>query len=325
MLHRLKPWLGEWWQRIFSWLNGVTRGGFGILVDAARSYARANAAEAAAGLAFYALFSVFPLLGILVTAVSYFVPQDQWFGVLLDFLTPIFPLSGTLIADNLERFIRLRGTIGVIGTLGLLWSASNVFSILVHHINNAWEKAKLRSFFQKRLIALGLIAGLVALFSFFWMVTWLLGVLAEMRLPVLSDPAIYQSLPWLLLTEAIPPLIAFAIFFVLYRWIPTTPVHWSEAAWGALAVTILWEITGGLFGLYIGSGLVAFDVLYGSLAALAILMIWFYVNSLIVLFGAYLCAKIGAHNMMRRELAMHALAGSGHQPAAVDEKREPLK
>ena len=60
------------------------------------------------------------------------------------------------------------------------------------------------------------------------------------------------------------------------------------------------------------------DLLYGSLAALTILMLWFYANSLIVLFGAYLCAQIGTHNAMRRELAMHAQSGvHRHQPTSM--------
>ena len=91
MLRRFGSELGGVWGRFYSWLNRLTRGGFGILIEAIRSFVRANAAEAAAGLAFYAVFSLFPLLMILVTAVSYFVPQGRWLTVLLDVLTPIFP------------------------------------------------------------------------------------------------------------------------------------------------------------------------------------------------------------------------------------------
>jgi uncharacterized BrkB/YihY/UPF0761 family membrane protein len=57
-------------------------------------------------------------------------------------------------------------------------------------------------------------------------------------------------------------------------------------------VTVLWEITSAAFPWYIASGLVYYDLLYGSLTVITVHMLWFYLNSQILLFGAYLSSAI---------------------------------
>jgi membrane protein len=212
--------------------------------------------------------------------------------LLLEAIVTLLPVSIDLISQNIDRFIQLRGTVSLIGTLGLLWSASSAFTILVHQIDRAWEQARLRSFVQRRIMAIGMIVVIILLVGILWIFTGFLDLLAQFNIPILSDTHIRSTIAWKLITVAASPLFGFIVFFVLYRWVPTTPVKLSEAAWGALVVTVLWSITGLLFSWYLGSGLASYNLLYGSLAALAVLMLWFYLNSLILLFGAHLCASI---------------------------------
>jgi membrane protein len=141
-------------------------------------------------------------------------------------------------------------------------------------------------------MAIGMIVVIILLVGVLWIFTGLFDLLAQLNIPVLSDTHIRASIGWKLITVAASPLFGFVVFFVLYRWVPTTRVKMSEAAWGALVVTVLWSVTGLLFSWYLGSGLASYNLLYGSLAALAVLMLWFYLNSLILLFGAHLCASI---------------------------------
>lgn len=249
-------------------------------------------AETAASLAFYSVFSLFPLLGLLVGITSYIIPQDRVGSLLLDVLASILPVSIDLISANIQRFLHLRGTISLVGIIGLAWAASNVFTIIVHHINQAWEEAHVRTFLQKRLIALAMITVIVVLFGILWLVTAILDFLTKQGIYIFGAGSIVFSPIWKLLSLGASPVIAFLIFFILYRWVPNTRVRSSEAAWGALVVTAVWEITAGAYSWYIGSGLSAYNLLYGSLATLAVLMLWFYINSLILLYGAYLCASI---------------------------------
>jgi membrane protein len=197
-----------------------------------------------------------------------------------------------MIQENLERFIELRKTVGLIGVIGIMWSASGSFTILTYNINSAWEKARLRSGLQRRLIALGLVFGLVACLILLLLVTTVTDLLAEAEVPLLGRLSLSDSPLWQILSVAILPLITFLVFFVLYRWIPNTEVRTSEEFWAALVVTVLWEITSAAFAWYIASGLVYYDLLYGSLTVITVHMLWFYLNSQILLFGAYLSSAI---------------------------------
>jgi len=156
-LNRVKTWLMEWFKKPYVWLNNVTGGSLEILSLAISQFSRCNAAETASSLAFFGFLSLFPLLGVLVTVLSFFANEGQIQRILIETLRPVFPASSSLIQENLQRFIELRQTFGLIGIVGLLWSASSVFTILTYNINSAWEKARLRSVLQRRLIAIGFI------------------------------------------------------------------------------------------------------------------------------------------------------------------------
>jgi membrane protein len=243
-------------------------------------------------LAFYAFFSLFPLLAVAVTVMSFFADEERILKTLIQFLVPIFPVSQGLIAENLRRFIGIRGTIGIIGTLGLLWAASSVFTIVIRNINRAWTTARAQNFLHTRLIALGVIGVMLVLLLLAQLGSSLIDLLSTVRIPILGDYRIPDSWFSVVITEIVPLVLTFFIFVMLYRYIPHTQVRWREALWGALVVSLFWEITSRIFIWYIGSGLAQYDILYGSLATLIGLMFWFYINSLIMIFGAYISSAI---------------------------------
>ena len=89
-------------------------------------------------------------------------------------------------------------------------------------------------------------------------------------------------------------LLAFIALLWLYRWIPNTEVQWSEAAWGAMLASLGSVLATSLFSWYLGSGsgLSNYNLIYGSLGAFVALMVWIYLISIIVLFGAHISSSI---------------------------------
>jgi membrane protein len=85
------------------------------------------------------------------------------------------------------------------------------------------------------------------------------------------------------------------MFLALYRWTPSAEVGWKGAIVGALIAALSWELVKGGFTWYVGSGMVRYELVYGSLGAVAALLFWIYISSTITLFGAHLSAAVGRH------------------------------
>jgi membrane protein len=74
--------------------------------------------------------------------------------------------------------------------------------------------------------------------------------------------------------------------------LPNTKVKWSEALWGAAIASILINLATRIFTWFLGSGMAAFEVIYGSLGAGLALVTWVYVCAVIVLIGAHISAAV---------------------------------
>ncbi|HLO15381.1 MAG TPA: YhjD/YihY/BrkB family envelope integrity protein, partial [Anaerolineales bacterium] len=111
---------------------------FGILRNAVRTFTEKQAAQASASLAYYTLFSIFPLLLVFIAGGSYFLDRTQVFNTVTQFIQQALPVSRQIINDNLQQILDARGTAGVISIITLLWSASGMFTSLAYNINLAW-------------------------------------------------------------------------------------------------------------------------------------------------------------------------------------------
>ncbi|MBD3348964.1 MAG: hypothetical protein GF400_07190, partial [Candidatus Eisenbacteria bacterium] len=118
-----------------GWLRRAGSRVWAVAHVAARRAIEERAPEAAASVGFFAVFSFFPLLLILV-AVSGFVladthTQDQILSSVLRFL----PVSRELVSANMRTVLNARGAVGFIGAATLLWSATSAFTVLVNNLN----------------------------------------------------------------------------------------------------------------------------------------------------------------------------------------------
>jgi len=240
-------------------------------------------------LAYYAFFSLFPLLLALIAGGSYFLNSQQVFQNVTQVVQKAIPISTQLITENLQQVLDIRGTVGIISLLTLLWSASGVFTNLAYSVNLAWPQASRRNFLEKRLVGLGMIAGLGGLLILSLALDWIINLAPFVSATSASIPGL--SL-WRFLSGLGSWLTIFLLFFVLYRWVPTTKVHWSATLWGALTASIVWKLATAGFTWYLKSGLGSYQLVYGSLGAIVALLFLIYIVSTITLFGAHLSAAI---------------------------------
>jgi membrane protein len=272
--------------------NALSRGSLEVLRWAILSFGEARAPEAAASMAFFTIFSLFPLLLVLISVGSFVLETSRAQQAVLVYLVNVFPFSRSVIEDNIRQVLALRGPVGIAGLIGLFWAAAGVFNTLAHNINRAWREARGRGFLQRQLIGVGIVAILALLLALSFVTTTFLGLVPRLGLPLWDLLVGYGTAAWHFVSNFVPTLFTFLLFLNLYRWIPNTQVGWRPALVGSLVAVILWTLFKRLFAWYLNIGLVYYEVIYGSLATIIVLLIWTYVVSLIALFGAHLSAAI---------------------------------
>ena len=277
---------------IYSRVNDSCGGYPGVLVRTFQRFGDARAPQAAASMAYYAIFSLFPLLLLLIATGSAVLESHAVQQQLMKLASMALPIGQELIGTTIQRTIELRGPVTIVGSITLLWSATGFFSVMAYNINRAWPGTPHRNFLRNRLLALGIVAllavllilslGSTALFTF---VPHLGAIAGEVLSPL-------KTLLWRVLSNLAPWLLKFATLLGLYYWLPATRVKWSAALWGALVATLAWDLVTNAFTWYLSSGLARYELVYGSLAAVVALMFWIYLSSWIILFGAHLSATI---------------------------------
>ena len=263
-----------------------------LMVRTIKEMSADDATHMAAGVSYYALFSLFPLFLFLIAALSWVLETDDIRLKLIDAFSDYFPGSTQLINANLEAVLKVRGALGVFGLLGLLWSGSAVFGGVSRAVNRAWDVHVDRPFFISKPRQLAMALGVGLLFFVSLSVAALaraaggiFGVDAEGNTSMLAwlAPAILRVSSVFLTT---------AMFLLMYKFMPNTRTYWHYIWPGAVVAAVLFELAKNLFVLSV-SRFANFENVYGTLTPVIVLSLWTYVSGLILIFGAELSSEYG--------------------------------
>ncbi|NVM21567.1 MAG: YihY/virulence factor BrkB family protein [Desulfobacterales bacterium] len=258
--------------------------------------------EAAASMAFYSLFSLFPLFLILVAVNSVILESLHVREQILDTILKLFPVaSHQMITQNIEQILQARGTVGIVGAIALLWAATHVFTTLVHNLNRAWPDAPTQNVFRSRLVALIIVICLVVLLPVFLLAKTVANLVADFNVQLIGDLSVSSFRH--ILSNLLLYVFICTTFMFLYRWVPNTRVRWAEAFGGALVAAMAAEAATSAFSWYLSSGLSRYNIVYGSLGALLSFMTWIYIINFIVIFGAHLSAAIAQYTRLAGKVA----------------------
>lgn len=285
---------------LYQYINQKSGGRLDIIKRMFITYAKTRAAQSAAALAYYTIFSLFPLLLLTIAAGSHFLKSPVLYQELLQIIQVTIPVSAELISENLNQLLEARGTVSILSGLILLWSASGMFSNLAKSISLAWPKDSQRNFLEIRLIGITMAIGFSIL-----LVLSLVMIGIKDLLPLFNEQntSLIRNF-WKPLTSLGSWLIKFVLFLSLYHWVPTKDVIPKATFWGAFTASVAWEIAIWCFSLYLRSGLGRYQLIYGSLGAIVALLFLIYILSSIVLFGAHLSAAIDRWEKQKLEEAL---------------------
>ncbi len=162
--------------------------------------------------------------------------------------------------------------------------------MMVHNITSAWPVDERRTFFQKRLFGLAMVIIMILGLFVLTLSSTILNVLVKYQEAVPGLDRLFNN--WLgeFGTKIFYWVLPFLFFYSLYRIIPMGRVPIKAAGFSALVITGIWRLASTAFQWYLGSGFARYEVIFGSLSAIAILLLWIYISSVILFFGAHLCA-----------------------------------
>ena len=257
-----------------------------------------DATHLAVGVAYYAMFSLFPLLLGLLAVAGLFLKSEGTEQAFLDFVTDNLPGSEQFITENVDQVKRFRGVLGIGAIVGLMWSASAVFGAITRAVNRAWDVSRDRPFYVAKVRQLGMALGVGLLF--------ILSTSATSAIQLFTDPERDLGIPGQgfflalglghLALRAVPWTITLGIFLLIYRFLPNCKTYWRFIWPGAVVAAVLFEVAKGLFIWYLNN-FASYDQIYGSLTSVMILLLWIYLSSLILILGAEISSEYGRVRM----------------------------
>ena len=256
-----------------------------LIVRTVQELSDDDASHMAAGVAYYAILSLFPLLLGLLAIFGFFLPSEAVQEELFDFFKRNLPGSIDVLERNIEEVTRLRGAIGLVGLVLLFWSASAMFGAIARAINRAWDIHRDRPFHIRKLRDIAMALGTGVLFVLSVGATAVFSILQGMDLPVVGTAADSGA-------RFLGFLFSLAIFLLLYKFMPNTKTFWRYVWPGALLAAILFEVAKTLFVLYLGN-FATYESVYGSVGSVIALLVWIYISAFILILGAEFSAEYG--------------------------------
>jgi membrane protein len=264
-----------------------------------RELTRTRIFDAAAGLAFYFLLSMLPLLIVFASLLTY-LPISDLFQQLLNMMAELVPPDSLTMVERIVASILTphHGALSF-GILGYLWSSIGAFSSLIYLLNNIYDVKQSRRWWRDRLQALLLACtsgGLVSVSLIALISGPRFGHLFGEVFPMLRD--LEYLWPFLRITLTFVTFVA--ALELVYFLGPNIKQHFLASLPGAVFAISMWFLGSAALNFYLRH-MVHYNVTYGSLGALIGLMLWCYITALAILIGAELNAELARRAKFRAQ------------------------
>jgi membrane protein len=279
-------------------VNDRTGGWIWMLASAGKETLHPDTAITAAAIAYFALLSIFPitLLSISIASLSLGPSMDQ--QIIIQRLEFIAPSLRQLLGQNIDEIILARGPVTAVALIGLIWSASTIFYTFTHILNKIWGLKQRRAVWKRR--GLSILFVLIFVGPTLFLASFASSMLAHLRTS-LPDQIISMGAG---ISLAVAVLLDVALFMSLYIMLPHGTSTWREILPGAIGAGVLWDLAKKAFLFFVSSYISVSNLVYGSVAAIIVFLVWAYLSALIFLFGAYLNVSYSQLKQQQKETAV---------------------
>jgi membrane protein len=265
-----------------------------------------------AALAYYTLFSIAPLLIVVIALAGWLFGADAARGEVMAQVRGLLGNEGAIAVEGLLRSVSDTEdsvTAAMVGVVTTLIGATTVFTELQDDLDRIWKVPASKrpsgvwGLLRARFLSFGMILGIGFLLVVSLAISAALAALGRWWGPLFGG--------WEHLLQAINFVVSFAVvtglFAMVYKLMPSVPIRWSDVWVGAAATALLFTVGKFAIGLYIGHSGVASA--YGAAGSLIVVLVWVYYSTQIFLFGAEF-TKAHASDSTGQPV-------SGRQPAAA--------
>jgi membrane protein len=262
---------------------------FGGLRGAISRFFAVDGLFLAAGLAFFFLVCMIPLVLLGVSLVGFVLSTEQAAREVVGQLTRNFPVYKAEIDAVLLRIVRTRGAFGLIGMVVLVVFSTPLFGAVRLVMHRLLGIRAGRGFVGSILMDAGMVLLLCVLLFAATVVTWVVQWLHDLVVETAPMP-----LPWVpVIPIALSVGLSAVMFYLGYRYVPHRRVRVLPALAGGLMASLLWEVAKQLFRLYIRR-VGVYDQIYGPLGVLVAVVMFVYYSAIVFVFGAAYVAALDA-------------------------------
>ncbi len=262
---------------------------WGLLKDSFAGFSEDKVTKLSASLAYYTVFSMGPLLILIISLCGIFLGREAIEG---EVYRQLEGFMGADTAKSLQDIIKNAAISGgstiaiIIGAVTLLVGATTVFAEIQDSINTIWglkpkPKLGLVKMLLNRFLSFSVIVSLVFILLVSLGVTWAIEGLSDRLFRNFEDTSVIVVN---VIGQVITLVVISFIFGVIFKVLPDAKIKWRDVALGSIVTAILFMI--GKFGIsfYISKSNVGST--YGAAGSLVVLLLWTYYSSIILYFGA---------------------------------------
>lgn len=261
-----------------------------LLQETFRKWGEHKDSRLAAALAYYTVFSLAPLLILVIAIAGSILGEEAARGQMVGQLQQLVGAQGAEVIETViagagkpEKSVSIIASI--ISLAVLIFGATGVFIQLQDALNTIWEVApkpenNFKTFFLSRFLSFGMVIGIAFMLLVSLVISAALAFLSE----VLGNLSPGMGYLW----SAINIIISFGVitllFSLIFKYLPDVKVAWSDVLIGAMITALLFTAGKYLIGLYLGKS--TFSSTYGAAGSLVVLLFWIYYSSQILFIGA---------------------------------------
>lgn len=260
-----------------------------IIIESFRSYRLNGGLNLSAAIAFYSILSLIPFFFLLLSLTGYMLgSSEDVYRAAVSFARELIPQIDTMVFEETKRIMNKSEVLGWVGVLSLIWTASLIFTSLEFALNTIFKVKRKRHFFYSKLLAFTMIPVGCVILTTSILITTLGKALEKVDTFIVFGTDLHILFAGsVLIRYVFPYLLIASAFILLFKVIPNTKIPLKYCMVGGTLYAFLWEVAKYILAWYLGRN-PNYGIVYGSLEAMIILILWVFYSSCILLFCAEL-------------------------------------